>query len=574
MQKAMKIVCFALILALLVPGLAVAAGTKPRTEKSGQYKYIINKDKKTVTYVGYAEAEFGDTKHMSITTYTLPETIDGYRVTALYEYAFSYWRSLSDLTLPKTLKTIGSYAFNNCLSLRRIVFPEGVTELAANAFSGSALEIIILPKSVKKIDNKAFDGWNCLKSVIVVKGSYAEKFCKKNNLPYAYEEETETPEPTEEPAAEPVPEPKLTPVAEPAGEDAVSETLSELDSGMVSSGGKDNAWYDYGVGAFLPKPLLSSGEEPVINKENFMNNRAAFYAFVTNGSDDDLASYVVLLKEFGFTIIDRSNIHIEAENNDARCKIYVIFFEGKGLEFSCMGLLGGDTATGDAVPKDTVPAEAVVPTQDDSREESGEDASGILLLGIPWGGSHADYCAELVKQGFVDEFYYEFMVEGPLDYASLYPGDEDALKAFAPRTGCPYCYEANGQGGQSVAEPTKKYGGLVVEELALYYYYDIDQTGKPNEEDSHTYAATIAYKGNQNGDELLDKLLQKYGEPLLKEEDNLRAYIWSDDITHLVFYTDAQNTAYALWFINPVVSDALTERIKNYTDPELEDAGL
>ena len=30
----------------------------------------------------------------------------------------------------------------------------------------------------------------------------------------------------------------------------------------------------------------------------------------------------------------------------------------------------------------------------------------------------------------------------------------------------------------------------------------------------------------------------------------------------------------ALWFINPVVSDVLTERIKNYSDPELEDAGL
>lgn len=37
---------------------------------------------------------------------------------------------------------------------------------------------------------------------------------------------------------------------------------------------------------------------------------------------------------------------------------------------------------------------------------------------------------------------------------------------------------------------------------------------------------------------------------------------------------DEQDTAYALWFIKPDVSLALEERIRNYTGPELEDAGL
>ncbi len=574
-RKILSVLCFALVLALIVPGFSGAAGTKPRTEKSGQYEYLINKDKKTVTYVGYAEAKFGDTKRMSITTYTLPEAIDGYRVTALYEYAFSYWKSLSDLTLPKTLKTIGSYAFNNCMSLRRIEIPEGVTELAANAFSVSGLEIIILPKSVKKIDNKAFDGCNYLKSVIVVKGSYAEKFCKKNNLPYAYEEKTETPEPTEVPTAEPVPEPTLTPLVDLDEEPAASEVRPETDSGPVSAGGKENAWFDYGVGAMLPKPQLVSGEEPVINKDSFINSRVGLNAMVTNGSDEDLASYAVLLKEFGFTIEDRSNIHIEAVNHNDGCKIYVIYMKDKGLEFSCMGPTPVGVVTEESVPDETVPAETpVLPVDGGNEGNNSGETSGITLLGIPWGGSHADYCAELVKQGFVDEFYYDFLVEGPLDYASLYPGDEDALKAFAPRAGCPYCYTANGMGGQSVAEPVKMYGGLVVEELAVYYYYDIDQAGRPDEQASHTYAATVVYKGNQNGAELLEKLKQKYGEPELQEGDNLRAYIWSDAGTRLVYYMDEQDTAYALWFIKPDVSLALEERIRNYTGPELEDAGL
>lgn len=566
--KVLSVFCFVLVLALIVPGLSGAAGTKPRTEKSGQYEYIINKDKKTVTYVGYAATKFGDTAHMSITTYTLPETIDGYRVTALYEYAFSYWRSLTDLTLPKTLKTIGSYAFNNCLSLRRIEIPEGVTELAANAFSASGLEIIILPKSVKKIGNKAFDGCSYLKNIIVVKGSYAEKYCKKNNLPYAYEEEAETPEPTAEPTAEPEPEPTLTPVAEPAEEQTVSQADSETDSGAVSSGGMDNAWFDYGVGAMLPKPQLVSGEEPVINKDSFMNSRVGLNAVVTNGSDDDLASYAVLLKEFGFTIEDRSNIHIEAENHNNGCKIYVIYMKDKGLEFSCMGPVPVGAESEDAVPEETVLAETAVPPV------NGGDASGMTLLGIPWGGSHADYCAELVNQGFADENRYDLMVYGAIPNACFYPGDDNVLNGFAPRGGTVYRYDAEIYGASALTEPVKKYGGLVCYDFELFYEYGTDSSGNINPEETHTYAAVVTFEGNEKGNDLLGKLKDKYGEPELQEGDNLLAYIWSDTDTRLVFYTDAQDTAYALWFIRPDVSLALEERIRNHTGPELEDAGL
>lgn len=43
-RKILSVLCFVLVLALIVPGFSGAAGTKPRTEKSGQYEYLINKD--------------------------------------------------------------------------------------------------------------------------------------------------------------------------------------------------------------------------------------------------------------------------------------------------------------------------------------------------------------------------------------------------------------------------------------------------------------------------------------------------------------------------------------------------
>ena len=62
----------------------------------------------------------------------------------------AYCSSLSKINLPKGLKTIGGRAFDGCVSLRNIDVPEGVTKIGGQAFAyvqGS----ITLPSTVKDL---------------------------------------------------------------------------------------------------------------------------------------------------------------------------------------------------------------------------------------------------------------------------------------------------------------------------------------------------------------------------------------------------------------------------------------
>lgn len=639
-----KMICLVLTVALLLSGIshAAGAGTKPRVEVSGIYEYIINKDK-TVSFAGYHEKDSFDKKRMSITSFSVPDKIDGRTVTGIYDYAFSYWRSLSDLTLPETITSIGEGAFNNCMSLTTLT----------------------IPASVKKIDKKAFEA-SRISNFIVVKGSYAEDFCKKNNLTYSYpdsaneknDDNSETVSTAKESAGGKInseawfdygvgmylPKPQLK-----SGEGlqinedmmnnkdafyAVVSNAKVVDletyirsikrfgytindrsnihaeasnaegykvfimyddslglevSCMAPIGGtvdtdekqepeqqseQNQGWYDYGVGMLLPKPILKSGEEPQISSDTFSNSSAGFYAIITNAEATDLDTYVALMMKLGFDITDRSNIHAEAVNGDGY-KVFVMFLDGMGLEITSMSPVPGESKNiPDEEESDVVLSEAALTDESNTTDISHEDASGIMVLDIPWGGSYIDYCTALLNLGFVDDFHYQFFADSPLDYASIYLGDEEILSAFAPRAETTYRYESKGLAGQCITTPVKKYGGLICREFDLYCYYGVDESGHVDDQDSHTYAATIDFDTNQDGNDLLNKLTEKYGEPQLQEGDNLRAFLWSKEKTRLVYYTDAQGMAYSLWFINPEDSNSLRERIRNYVDPDIEDAGI
>ena len=69
-------------------------------------------------------------------------------------------RELKEITLPKTLKKIGSGAFRGCFYLERIVIPQGVTEIGDSAFEGcNSLVQLSIPNKVKTIGDFAFS--NC-----------------------------------------------------------------------------------------------------------------------------------------------------------------------------------------------------------------------------------------------------------------------------------------------------------------------------------------------------------------------------------------------------------------------------
>lgn len=128
----------------------------------------------------------------SLTSIKLPEGI-----TKIEEYAFSNCQSLRSVTIPKTVEIIRREAFQNC-GLEKVTILEGVSEIGPLAFSDCPLlKWIELPSSIKKIKNYTRSGqapqtiFHKTEDVtaVVAPKSYAEKYCKRNQIPYVYKEE-------------------------------------------------------------------------------------------------------------------------------------------------------------------------------------------------------------------------------------------------------------------------------------------------------------------------------------------------------------------------------------------------
>ena len=89
--------------------------------------------------------------------YALKKIIVEEGVTSIGSYAFSFDLSVTDVTLPNSLKTIGRNAFWGCYGLTSVVIPEGVTTIGAYVFEQcTAMETITVPASATKFGDRAF----------------------------------------------------------------------------------------------------------------------------------------------------------------------------------------------------------------------------------------------------------------------------------------------------------------------------------------------------------------------------------------------------------------------------------
>ena len=72
----------------------------------------------------------------SNTSITIPETINGIKVTAIANSAFLGCTSLTSIVIPDGVTKIGLDAFLGCSALTSIVIPDGVTTIENSAFRG------------------------------------------------------------------------------------------------------------------------------------------------------------------------------------------------------------------------------------------------------------------------------------------------------------------------------------------------------------------------------------------------------------------------------------------------------
>ena len=153
------------LLLLALFGTAMQAAAYDFVE-DGIY-YNVNEDGVTVTVSYKAYWTEGIISYSGDVVIPSTVTHNGvtYTVTAVGESAFeSSDRTLTSVTLPETITSIGEYAF--CTTqMSSIELPQSLTSIGDYAFAGSLLTTVTLPDNVSSLGRGVFAGCGLLKSV-------------------------------------------------------------------------------------------------------------------------------------------------------------------------------------------------------------------------------------------------------------------------------------------------------------------------------------------------------------------------------------------------------------------------
>ncbi|MBR4237082.1 leucine-rich repeat protein [bacterium] len=90
----------------------------------------------------------------------IPESVE-----KIGQYAF-YCSSLTSITIPSNIESIGKGAFFSCKNLKSVIIEANIELISSNMFESClSLESIVIPNSVKKIDSQAFRFCTQLKTI-------------------------------------------------------------------------------------------------------------------------------------------------------------------------------------------------------------------------------------------------------------------------------------------------------------------------------------------------------------------------------------------------------------------------
>lgn len=159
------------VLMLIVAFVACGFGTKAFAydcEVDGIYYY-----RTSATELEVACKVFSDNNRTAYSgSVTIPSTVTymgkTFNVTSIGEYAFRDCTSLTNVTIPSSIREIKSFAFYNCTAINALTLPTGITELGMGAFEGcSALTQMTIPAGISVVEDELFYGCSAMKVVVL-----------------------------------------------------------------------------------------------------------------------------------------------------------------------------------------------------------------------------------------------------------------------------------------------------------------------------------------------------------------------------------------------------------------------
>ena len=148
-----------------VEGVCDACGADLSANPEMMFKFELSNNAYTVA---------GLTEHgVGVEILSIPATYQGKNVTAIKAYAFEENQTITSITIPATVASIGREAFRACANLETVTFEEGsrLASIAETAFGDCAkLTTLAIPSTVTSIGAYAFDHCAQLKSVTLPAG--------------------------------------------------------------------------------------------------------------------------------------------------------------------------------------------------------------------------------------------------------------------------------------------------------------------------------------------------------------------------------------------------------------------